>query len=281
MSEPFSVQNIWMAGFGQMGQALYHGWVTAELPISRISLIDPTPYTGAPLRHSDQLYADIPAHIAKPDIVFFAIKPQMAAAIMPLYRDVIRPDTLIVSIMAGITTDRITDLLGNPAQPVIRTMPNTPAMIGQGMIVSVANAVVTDAQRGLVDQLWHAVGDSAWVENEDMMHAVTAISGSGPAYLFALIEAMEAAGERAGLGSTLAARLARQTVIGSAALAASQPDTTPETLRRNVTSPGGTTEAGLEVLLRPENGLQDLMRLTISAATQRSRDLGNPSDLAL
>jgi pyrroline-5-carboxylate reductase len=275
MSAEFSVSNLWMVGFGQMGRALYQGWVTADLPIAYISLIDPTTSPdAASLRTVDRLYADIPESSSKPDILIFAIKPQMAATIIPLYRDVIHPNTLILSIMAGITTDMIADLLGNPTQPIIRTMPNTPAMIGQGMMVSVANPHVSDAQRTSADYLWQAAGHSAWVDHEDAMHAVTALSGSGPAYVFALIEAMEAAGERAGLPTELSAHLARQTVIGSAALAASQSTNTPEQLRRNVTSPGGTTEAGLEVLLRPENGLQELLRQTLAAAAQRSRDLG-------
>jgi pyrroline-5-carboxylate reductase len=268
------IDHVWMAGFGQMGQALYHGWTTARLPLTHITLIDPAAQKTIDLRASDTLSADIPNTQTKPDILVFAIKPQMAVSLIPLYRDVIRPDTLIISIMAGVTVETICDLLGHVAQPVIRTMPNTPAMIGQGMSVSVASTHVTEQQRAVADQLWQAVGQSAWVDHEDAMHAVTALSGSGPAYVFALIETMAAAGERAGLSAELSARLARQTVIGSAALAAQKQDISPEQLRHNVTSPGGTTAVGLDVLLRAEQGLTDLMKQTIAAAAQRSRELG-------
>lgn len=278
-----AIEQMWMAGFGQMGRALYHGWVKASLPLQHITLIDPSlsdlaHQSGSDslsLRQTDQTHISVPtAPQRSPDIVLFAIKPQMAADVIPLYRDVIRADTLVLSIMAGVTIDQICTLLGRETQPVIRTMPNTPAMIGQGMSVSVASPHVSTAQSALADMLWQAVGHSAWVDDEDDMHAVTALSGSGPAYVFALIETMTQAGEKAGLPADLAAQLARQTVIGSAALAAEKSDTSPTQLRQNVTSPSGTTAAGLSVLLRAEQGLADLMQDTISAAAQRSRDLG-------
>ncbi|HEY1096078.1 MAG TPA: pyrroline-5-carboxylate reductase [Alphaproteobacteria bacterium] len=274
MTGPISLNTLWMIGAGQMGQALYHGWCASDLPIAQMVLIDPTQSSDKiGLRKQDMVLAQPDENTPSPDVILFAIKPQMANDVLPLYRDYMRDDTLILSIMAGIGMDKMQSLFDKTQQPIIRTMPNTPAMVGQGMTGAAANASVTKTQRAIADQLLQSVGKVAWLEREDDLHAVTALSGSGPAYIFALIETMAAAGEQAGLSPELAAQLARQTVIGSAALAASQSDITPEQLRRNVTSPGGTTAAGLDVLLAAEGGLPALMRETIKAAARRSREL--------
>lgn len=274
MTDQISLKTLWMVGCGQMGQALYRGWCKANLPITQMVLIDPTQSADKiGLREQDVLVGQPDENTPSPDVILFAIKPQMANDVLPLYRDYVRDDTLILSIMAGIGMDKMLYLFDKAQQPIIRTMPNTPAMIGQGITGAAPNASVTTAQRAIADQLLQAAGKVVWLEREDDLHAVTALSGSGPAYVFALIETMTAAGEQAGLAPELAAQLARQTVIGSAALAASQADISPEQLRHNVTSPGGTTAAGLDVLLSAEGGLPVMMRETIKAAARRSREL--------
>ncbi len=181
-----------------------------------------------------------------PGAVVFAVKPQVIDAVLPGYRRWAGPDTLFVSIVAGKTIAGITRHLGPAA--LVRTMPNTPAAIGRGITVACANARVTQAQRALCDKLLAAAGESAWVEDEALLDAVTAVSGSGPAYVFLLIEALAQAAEAAGLPPDLALRLARATVAGSGELARLS-DESPAQLRENVTSPGGTTRAALDVLM--------------------------------
>lgn len=268
-----TMTSLWMVGAGKMGQALYGGWIKADLPIAQITLIDPQPKPAdVTLRAADQ-WAAQPHTQIKPDILIIAIKPQMIADTLPAYTDLIRPDTLVLSIAAGTSIKTIASLLGHPDQPIIRTMPNTPAMVGQGITAAFANSSVTDAQRMIAQQLLEAVGDVVWLSAEDQMHAVTALSGSGPAYVFALIEAMAKAGVAQGLSVETAMQLARQTVIGSGALAAALRDVPANTLRENVTSPGGTTAAGLSVL-QGAHGLDELLAQTVAAAAQRSEELG-------
>lgn len=264
-----------MIGCGRMGQALYHGWTKSDLTIDKILLVDPhAPPPSLNLRDPDRWTASTPAQMPKPDVVVIAIKPQLMDTLLPSYADLIRPDTLIVSIAAGISIAKLGKLLNNADQPIVRTMPNTPAMIGQGITVGTASTSVTEIQSDVAEALLHAAGDFLWVDNEELLHAVTGLSGSGPAYVFAMIEAMAKAGEAAGLDAEMSMHLARQTVIGSAALAASQPDIPASTLRDNVTSPGGTTAEGLIVLLNPDTGLTPLMTETIRMATARSKSLG-------
>lgn len=265
--------SVWMVGAGKMGQALYQGWIKAALPITHITLIDPQPQPAdLKLRTTDHWISQ-PDEQDQPDILVLAIKPQLIADTLAAYQRVIRPDTLILSIAAGTAIATLTALLGNPQQPVIRTMPNTPAMVGAGITAAYANASVSDHQRTVAQSLLQAVGDMVWLDDENQMHAVTAVSGSGPAYVFALIEAMAAAGMAQGLSAELAMQLARQTVIGSGVLAASQPDVSAAILRQNVTSPGGTTAAGLGVL-QGAQGLDTLLTNTIAAAALRSKELG-------
>lgn len=268
-----AIQSLWMVGAGKMGQALYGGWVKASLPIDQITLIDPQAKpSDVTLRSNDQWLAQANQQ-TKPDILVIAIKPQMISETLPAYTDLIRPDTLVLSIAAGTSVQALTTLLNNAQQPVIRTMPNTPAMVGQGITAAFANSSVTDVQRTIAQQLLEAVGDVVWLSAEEQMHAITALSGSGPAYVFALIEAMAEAGVAQGLSAEMAMHLARQTVIGSAALAAHQKDVSAATLRQNVTSPGGTTAAGLSVL-QGDHGLNELLARTIEAAAKRSQELG-------
>jgi pyrroline-5-carboxylate reductase len=176
----------------------------------------------------------------------------------------------VISIAAGKTLSYFADRLGSEVA-VIRTMPNTPAAIGRGITVCCAGAAVSAAQRATADALLCSVGQVAWTADETLMHAVTAVSGSGPAYVFLLIEALQAAAVAAGLPADLAARLARDTVTGSGELARQSSDD-PAKLRADVTSPGGTTAAALAVLMA-EDGLPDLMKRAVAAATARSEEM--------
>lgn len=252
-----------------MGRALLAGWEKKNI-FSSVTIIDPTPsedlnkYSVFP--NSDAVDKD------QFDIVVLAVKPQIAEQVLPTLKRFAAKETLFVSIVTGKTIEMMSGILGTETT-IVRTMPNTPAMIGQGMTACVADPKITPQQKQLADTLMRAVGDVVWLDDEEKMHAVTALSGSGPAYVFALIEAMQKAGEKMGLSSDLAAILARKTVEGSAQLAA-QSDQTPEHLRKNVTSPNGTTEAALKVLL-VEGGLDDLFLKALKAASQRSVELSS------
>jgi pyrroline-5-carboxylate reductase len=206
-----------------------------------------------------------------PDAVVFAVKPQVIDAVLPNYRRWSRPGTLFLSIVAGKTLGGLSRHLGPAA--IVRTMPNTPAAIGRGITVACANPVVTFEQRQLCDRLLAAIGESAWVEDEALIDAVTAVSGSGPAYVFLLIEALARAGEAEGLPADLALQLARSTVAGSGELARISKES-PARLRESVTSPGGTTRAALDVLMAPA-GLEPLIGRAVAAAAARSRELAN------
>ncbi|MGE3624174.1 MAG: pyrroline-5-carboxylate reductase [Bdellovibrionales bacterium] len=255
-----------LVGAGKMGGAMLQklaGQVSA-------CVVDPAP----PPAHLKSLKGvtwltgpdKIDFHFA-PDIVVIAIKPQQMASVLPAYMHF--QDAVFLSIAAGQTLARLEGMLGGCA--IIRAMPNLPASIGQGAAVAVANKKVADAQRALADKILGAIGTVAWMANEKLMDAVTALSGSGPAYVFALVETMAKAGEALGLPKDLATRLARQTIIGSGALLAQSAESA-ENLRKAVTSPGGTTEAALEELL-DESGLPDLMLRTMEAAARRSKEL--------
>jgi pyrroline-5-carboxylate reductase len=178
------------------------------------------------------------------------------------------PSTLVVSIMAGTTIASISEVCGGS---VVRAMPNTPAAIGRGITVAVAAGHVSSSQRGIADALLRATGSVEWVDDENLMDAVTAVSGSGPAYIFLLAEELARAGVEAGLPQDLATRLARETVAGSGELLR-RSEAPSATLRQNVTSPGGTTAAALEVLMGPD-GMQSLLTRAVAAATRRSKEL--------
>jgi pyrroline-5-carboxylate reductase len=268
-----SARALVLVGCGKMGSALLRGWIAARAA-ERFLVVEPE---GAPLGYgaaagvswhrTPQELPDNPA----PDAVVFAVKPQVIDAVLPSYRRWSKPQTLFVSIVAGKTIAGMNRHLG-PAS-LIRTMPNTPAAIGRGVTVACANQRVTAEQRRLCERLLAAVGDSAWVEDEALLDAVTAVSGSGPAYVFLLIEALAEAGEASGLPPDLALRLARGTVAGSGELARLSDDS-PARLRENVTSPGGTTRAALDVLMA-KDGLAPLIKRAVSAAATRSRELAS------
>jgi pyrroline-5-carboxylate reductase len=257
--------SLLLIGCGKMGAALATGWLQANSIGERLWIADPAPLPAA-------LAADARVLLwtgdAAPDAVVLAIKPQQFAAVLPAYRGHLGQRPLVVSIAAGVTLAHIADLLAYDG-PIVRAMPNTPAAIGQGITALVANDAIRAAECAQAEQLMAATGATLWLQDEEQMHAVTALSGSGPAYVFAFIEALTAAGVALGLPQAMAAHLARATVTGSAALAASSAES-PATLRQNVTSPGGTTAAGLAVL---QATLPDLLRTTTHAAANRSREL--------
>lgn len=274
--------NLLLAGCGKMGGALLDGWLAAGSMaagsmVGRVDVVEPQGVRpdGAPDGGADpRLFvcadpSDLPGTVA-PDVVIFAVKPQVMAAVVPAYRRFVRPETVFLSIAAGKTIGFFQRHLGDEAA-IVRSMPNTPAAVGRGMTVACPSASVSTAQSALCDTLLRAVGDVAWIGDEGLFDAVTAVSGSGPAYVFLLIEAMAKAGVAAGLPEDLALRLARATVVGSGELARQSAEPAAR-LRENVTSPGGTTQAALGVLMAPD-GMQPLFDRAIAAAAARSREL--------
>ena len=247
---------ILLAGAGKMGSAMLEGWLALGLAPAMIAVIEPQP--------SREIAA-----LRERGLRLNPSRDAVAEEVMPTLAPFVGGATVVVSIMAGRTLQFLARSL--PGAAIVRAMPNTPAAIGRGMTVAVANARVSAAQRALVDALLSAVGAVEWVADEALMDAVTALSGSGPAYVFLLAEAMARAGTAAGLPAALAATLARATVAGAGELLHRSP-LDAATLRQNVTSPGGTTAAALEVLMA-EGGLERLMTAAIAAATKRSRDL--------
>jgi len=260
---------IVLAGAGKMGGALLSGWLAQGLDGKRVVVIEPLPSAeitalvtkGVRLNPS-------PKDIGAVATLVIALKPQSfreAGAILKCFTG---PATLVVSIMAGTTIASISEVCGGS---VVRAMPNTPAAIGRGITVAVAAGNVSSSQRGIADALLRATGSVEWVDDENLMDAVTAVSGSGPAYIFLLAEELARAGVEAGLPQDLATRLARETVAGSGELLR-RSEAPSATLRQNVTSPGGTTAAALEVLMGPD-GMQSLLTRAVAAATRRSKEL--------
>ncbi len=271
MSTTNALQNIpgtiALAGAGKMGGAMLTGWLAQGLDPKRVVVIEPHPSAeiGALAAEGIQLN---PTATGTVDTLVVAVKPQMFREAGPGLKPFVGPDTLVVSIMAGTTIAALEQVCGGM---VVRAMPNTPAAIGRGITVAVAAKSVSAAQRTTADALLRATGAVEWVDDEGLMDAVTAVSGSGPAYVFLLAEELARAGVEAGLPAELATRLARETVAGSGELLhRSEQDSA--SLRQNVTSPGGTTAAALEVLMG-KDGLQPLMIRAIAAATQRSKEL--------
>jgi pyrroline-5-carboxylate reductase len=260
-----------LVGAGRLGGALLEGWLRLGLDPARIAVIEPQPSPNIEALVRRGLRLNPAAHlVVDPAAVILAVKPQTAGEVMPWLAAMIGPSTLVLSIMAGRTLAFLERALP-AATAAVRSMPNTPAAIGRGITVAVANARVTAAQRDLADRLLGAVGAVEWVDDERILDAVTAVSGSGPAYVFLLAETLAQAGVKAGLPADLASRLARATVAGAGELLRHSP-LEPAILRQNVTSPGGTTAAALDVLMA-EDGLGVLMEKAVAAATRRSREL--------
>ena len=260
---------ILLAGAGKMGGAMLTGWLAGGLNPRRIAVIDPniSPEITALAAKGVVLNPDVKT-AGQVETMIVAVKPQMFRQAGPKLKSFVSDTTSVVSIMAGTTIASLQEVCGGA---VVRAMPNTPAAIGRGITVAVPAKDVSDKQRAVADALLRATGSVEWVENEALMDAVTAVSGSGPAYVFLLAEELARAGVEAGLPEALATKLARETVAGSGELL-HQSELPSGTLRQNVTSPGGTTAAALGVLMA-EPGLRDLMMRAIAAATQRSQEL--------
>ena len=255
-----------------MGTALLSGWAAQGIAGSGTIVHEPMPSPDLVAFCSGNGVSLNPPDEPRPaGILVLAVKPQMLDAVVPLIAPLAGPQTLVVSILAG---KSIADLSARlpAAQSIVRAMPNTPAAIGRGISGLVASGATTGAQRDVAQRLLEAVGEVVWIPNESLMDAVTAVSGSGPGYLFFFTEALAAAATAAGLPEDLAQRLARVTVQGSGALMAASPDTAPALLRQAVTSPGGTTAAALDVLMG-EEGLPGVLRRAVAAAVRRSREL--------
>jgi pyrroline-5-carboxylate reductase len=258
---------IALAGAGKMGGAMLTGWLAGGLDPKRVVVIEPAPAPeiGALAAKGIRLN---PKDVSSVDTLVIAVKPQSFREAGPALKALVAPSTLVVSIMAGTTMAVLQQVCGGA---VVRAMPNTPAAIGRGITVAVPAKNVSPAQRATADALLRATGSVEWVQDEALMDAVTAVSGSGPAYIFLLAEELARAGVAAGLPEALATRLARETVAGSGELL-HRSDLAASTLRQNVTSPGGTTAAALEVLMG-KDGLSQLMIRAIAAATARSKEL--------
>jgi pyrroline-5-carboxylate reductase len=260
-----------LVGAGKMGSALLTGWLGRGADPARIAVIEPQPAAEiVGLSERGLRLNPATGALREAAVVVLAVKPQQVEMVLPAIAPLVGATTLVMSIMAGRT---IAGLAGGlPAgTAIVRCMPNTPAAIGCGMTVAVPNGHVTPVQRNLAGRLLAATGAVEWIDDEGLLDAVTAVSGSGPAYVFLLAETLAAAGVAAGLPAALAEQLARATVAGSGALI-ERSGVDPATLRQNVTSPGGTTQAALALLMRPD-GLPALMRAAVAAAAQRSREL--------
>lgn len=262
-----------LVGAGKMGGALLAGWLANGLSPSQVIVQDPSPAgetaavidrAGIEVRKEAQLLDPPPA------LIVIAVKPQIMDEVLPSLAGSVGPNTLLVSVAAGRTLAGIEKHFpGGTA--VIRTIPNTPAAVGRGITVCVANRHVTPAERRLCDQILGSVGTVGWVNDEDLIDVATAVSGSGPAYVFLLAETLAAAGVKAGLPADLARRLADATVAGAGELL-HQSGEDPAKLRQNVTSPNGTTFAALSVLMG-DGGMAPLLEKAVAAAARRSREL--------
>lgn len=255
-----NARGVVLLGCGKMGSAMLAGWLDRGLDPGAVTVLDPAPSDWL-TRTGVALNGDLPA---SPAITVVAVKPQMMADALPALKGL--SDTLFVTVAAGTPISAYEAALG-PIR-LVRAMPNTPAAIGRGITAIVGNGAASAADLDMAEGFLSAVGEVVRLDHEDQMDAVTGLSGSGPAYVFHMIETMAAAGEAQGLAPDLALRLARATVAGAGALAMTGED--PGRLRADVTSPNGTTQAGLAVLMP---ALPDLMRRTVAAAADRSREL--------
>jgi len=263
--------SVLLVGAGKMGMAMARGWIAAGLAPEALTLVDPTPFpevAAEAARWGARLSSAVPA--ATPRVVVLAVKPQIMAQVLAQVRPACGRDTLVLSIAAGISLSTLAS--GAGTQRVVRAMPNLPAQIGKGVTGAIAGRGVAPDDRAVADALLSAAGTVEWIEAEALMDAVTAVSGSGPAYVFHLVEALAAAGAAQGLEPEQAMAMARRTVIGAGALLEADPSPAAQ-LRETVTSPGGTTAAALAVLMDPDTGLPPLMAQAVDAARRRSKEL--------
>ena len=256
-----------LAGAGKMGGAMLSGWLARGLDPKRVVVIEPIPSAEISALAARGIRLN-PTEAAAAETLVVAVKPQMFREAGPALKRSVGPSTMVVSIMAGTTVAALQEVCGGA---VVRAMPNTPAAIGRGITVAVPDAHVSAAQRATADALLRATGAVEWVADEALMDAVTAVSGSGPAYVFLLAEELARAGIAAGLPEALATKLARDTVSGAGELL-NRSELTSATLRQNVTSPGGTTAAALAVLMG-DDGFAPLLTRAVAAATARSKEL--------
>lgn len=263
-----SARGLVLLGCGKMGSALLQGWLAGGLDRAAVHVIDPAPSEWVRAQ-GVQVNAALPPD---PAVMLVAVKPQMMGAALPVLQRFGGGATLLVSVAAGTRIAAYEAAFG-AATPIVRTMPNTPAAVGRGITALCGNAAATLAHLALADRLMSAVGQVVRLDGEHQMDAVTAVSGSGPAYVFHLIEALAAAGVAQGLPEGMAMQLARATVCGAGELAHRAPDSAAQ-LRVNVTSPGGTTAAALAVLMDPETGFPPLLARAVRAAADRGRELG-------
>ena len=268
MLERVKEQGLVLLGCGKMGSALLEGWLGQGVPPGAVWVIEPHPSDW--LRGTGvHLNTDLPK---APAVVLLAVKPQMMGAALPAVTALGQGETLFLSIAAGTTIASFEAAFG-AATPIVRAMPNTPAAVARGISAIVGNARASAADLDLAEALLSAVGQVVRLEGEHQMDAVTAVSGSGPAYVFHLIEALAAAGVAEGLSPELSMQLARATICGAGELAHQTPESASQ-LRINVTSPGGTTAAALAVLMDPETGFPPLLQRAVKAAADRGRELG-------
>jgi len=261
------VRSLALLGCGKMGGAMLEGWLKGGLAPAQVQVLEPKPTAWLERLAREGLSLN-PETLAPATVAVIAVKPQMMAGAAPRLKALAGSGTVFLSIAAGTPIAAFEALYGADA-PIIRSMPNTPAAVGRGISAMVGNRAATPEHLAMAEALLSAIGQVVRLQDEEQLHAVTGLSGSGPAYVFHMIEAMAAAGEAAGLAPELAMRLARATVAGAGALADASPESAAQ-LRINVTSPAGTTAAGLAVLM-PE--LPGLMTRTVAAAAQRSREL--------
>jgi pyrroline-5-carboxylate reductase len=266
-------RSLVLVGAGKMGEAMLRGWLAAGLEPAHVTILELKPSSAvAALAAERSMKLNPPlATLPAPEALFLAVKPQTLEAASPSIAPLAGPDTLVVSILAG---KRIADLASRlpSARAFVRVMSNTPAAVGRGASAAAANRAVSATQRQWTESLMRAVGLFDWLGDETLIDAVTALSGSGPAYVFALVEALTEAGEKLGLPSELAMALARATVEGAGELMHSEPGVSAAKLRENVTSPGGTTAAALAILRAPD-GLAALMTRAVAAAHRRAGEL--------
>lgn len=267
---------VLLVGAGRMGGALLKGWLAGGMPPERIFVQEPSPPAdiAEAISAAGIVTGEPPAMDAPPQVLLLAVKPQMMDSVLPLVAPLAGQETTVLSIAAGTTMSAISRHF--PAgTAIVRAMPNTPAAIGRGITALCANAETNAARRAACEALLKPGGETVWVTEEDQIDAVTAVSGSGPAYVFLLAECLAEAGRAAGLDAALAARLARATVSGAGELL-HRSDLDPAELRRNVTSPGGTTQAALEVLMGDDTTgqpMRELMTKAVAAALRRAREL--------
>ncbi len=261
-----------LVGAGKMGGAMLAGWLEAGTDPASVLVIDPKPsqdlldlVARSGIRHAGALETG-----QRAGVLLIALKPQIMAGVLPDLAPCVDEETLVISVAAGTPVATFAAAFGDVA--IVRVMPNTPAQVGRGMSVAYANPRTSAAQRQTVERLLAAIGASDWIAEERQIDAVTAVSGSGPAYVFYLTEALAEAGVAAGLPADLAMRIARQTVCGAGELMY-RSDLPAAELRRNVTSPNGTTAAALEVLMDEASGLPPVMTRAVAAAKRRSEEL--------